>query len=142
MQKLKGLSSSTKLFVIGITTLARMAIISNYVNNLHNLQNFNDETMDLVYKKNCIILFMFFWSDKIMNNMETLLQALHPCLHLLCHYWNFHVHVLFHYAGIDDEWSKLHMFIFTHKGIKQAQPMNISSNPQGIYNWGLEMLLC
>jgi len=36
-----------------------------------------------------------------------------------------------------------HVCLFiTHEGIGQAQPMNASSNPQGICTWGVELLLC
>jgi hypothetical protein len=85
---LKGLSSSTKFFVIGITTLARMVIV-NMLTCLHNLQDFNDETLDLVRSFFLHSFIYVFCCNEIVNNMETLFQALLPCLQLLCHYSNF-----------------------------------------------------
>jgi hypothetical protein len=39
---MKILSSSTKLFDIGIITLVGMVIVNNHVEDLHNLQDLND----------------------------------------------------------------------------------------------------
>jgi hypothetical protein len=70
---LKGIFSSTKLSVIGITTLVRMAIVNNHVNGLHNLQDSNDENVDLVRFLFLHSFIYVFCCDEIMNDMETLL---------------------------------------------------------------------
>ncbi len=86
---MKGFSSSTKLFAIEIIALTRKSIVNNHVNGLHNLQDLNDETMDLVRSLFLCSFIYVFCCNEIVNDLETLLQALHPCLQLLCHYQSF-----------------------------------------------------
>jgi len=88
-QKLKGFSSSTKLFAIGITIVAKMAIVNNHVNSLHNLQDLNNKIIDLVRFFFMCSFINVFYCNEIVNDLETLLQALHPCLQLLCRYQRF-----------------------------------------------------
>jgi hypothetical protein len=83
LQKLKGFFSSTKLFAIRIIAMARMAIVNNHAIGLHNLQDLNDKIMDLVRSFFlCSFIYVVCYTE-IVNDLETLLQALHPCLPLL-----------------------------------------------------------
>ncbi len=63
--------------------MARMAIVNNHAIGLHNLQDLNDKIMDLVRSFFlCSFIYVVCYTE-IVNDLETLLQALHPCLPLL-----------------------------------------------------------
>jgi hypothetical protein len=86
LQKLKGFSSSTKLSTIGIIALVRMAIVNNHLTTFTSLQDLNNKTVDLVRFFLGHYFFNVFCYNEKVNDLETLLQALHPCLQPLCHY--------------------------------------------------------
>jgi len=73
LQKLKGFSFSTKLSVIGITTLAEMVIINNHANGLHNLQDLNNKTMDLVRSFFLHSFIYVFCYNEIVNDVDVFL---------------------------------------------------------------------
>jgi hypothetical protein len=57
-----------------------MAIINNHVNGLHNLQDLNNKTVDLVRLFFLRSFIYIFFHNEIMNDLETLFQVIHPCL--------------------------------------------------------------